>query len=75
MMKGTRVQIPAYADRWMMGDRHGVIDKVTRHRIGENWQHLPRGYLVGDIIEVAHVKLDKSGRTVAYYLENCEVVS
>jgi len=25
----TRVQIPAYTDRWMMGDRYGVVVRVT----------------------------------------------
>ena len=31
-----RVQIPAYTDRWMMGDRYGEIVKiVTKTRPGE----------------------------------------
>ena len=25
-----RVQIPAYTDRWMMGDRYGEVVKVTK---------------------------------------------
>ena len=27
-----RVQIPAYTDRWMMGDRYGDLIKVTGAR-------------------------------------------
>ena len=25
-----RVQIPAYTDRWMMGDRYGVVTRVAK---------------------------------------------
>ena len=60
-----RVQIPAYTDRWMMGDRYGVIVKVTKSRTPGTR---------GD--EIAHVKLDKSGKTVRVILDDCiEVVS
>ena len=72
-----RVQIPAYTDRWMMGDRYGEIVKVTHHRpanavraailSGERWPKAAR--------EVAHVKLDKSGKTVRVILSDCTVVS
>ena len=51
-----RVQIPAYTDRWMMGDRYGVIVKITKKK--------------GDV-EVAYVKLDKSGKTVRVVLSDC----
>ncbi len=43
-----RVQIPAYTDRWMMGDRYGDLIKTTVSK-----RH---GF------EIAHVKLDKSGK-------------
>jgi hypothetical protein len=60
----TRVQIPAYTDRWMMGDRYGEIVKVTRtHQIGDGWS-----------CEVAHVKLDKSGKTMRFILSDCTEV-
>ena len=66
-----RVQIPAYTDRWMMGDRYGDVVKVTKAR--KNRQ------VAGDTgyaqREVAHVKLDKSGKTVRFLLDDCEVVS
>lgn len=29
-MTATRVQIPAYTDRWMMGDRFGELVKTTK---------------------------------------------
>ena len=61
-----RVQIPAYTDRWMMGDRFGEIVKVT-NRADLSWTR-------DDDREVAHVKLDKSGKTVRVILADCEVV-
>jgi len=51
-----RVQIPAYTDRWMMGDRYGVIVRITQDRYGK---------------EIAHVRLDKSGFTVRVVLIDC----
>jgi hypothetical protein len=61
-----RVQIPAaYADRWMMGDRYGEIVKVVRNRAkarGEEGR------------EIAHVKLDKSGKTFTFWLDECSLV-
>ncbi len=54
-----RVQIPVYTDRWMMGDRYGDLLKITRAKSGE---------------EVAHVKLDKSGKIVRVILADCEVI-
>jgi len=72
-----RVQIPAYPDRWMMGDRYGAVVRVSLQRpkhavraailTGDRWPVAPR--------EIAHVKLDKSGKTVAVILADCEVVS
>ena len=59
----TRVQIPAYTDRWMMGDRYGEIVKVTKSK------------LIGAKHEIAHVKLDKSGKTMRVILDDCTVVS
>lgn len=60
-----RVQIPAYTDRWMMGDRYGEIVKVTRGKVKDRW---------GDLPEIAHVKLDKSGKIVRVILNDCEVL-
>jgi len=60
-----RVQIPAYTDRWMMGDRFGEVVKITRRNIRETRD---------DDREVAHVKLDKSGKTVRVILDDCTVV-
>ena len=59
----TRVQIPAYADRWMKGDRYGEVIKVTKHQALDGYKY-----------EIAHVKLDKSGKTVRMILADCEVV-
>jgi hypothetical protein len=74
----TRVQIPAYTDRWMMGDRFGevVSIKMARPKNGRtllltNGRNQLR---LGDI-EIASVKLDKSGKIVRVVLADCEVVS
>ncbi|MER9652502.1 hypothetical protein NKJ26_03155 [Mesorhizobium sp. M0152] len=53
----TRLQIPAYTDRWMMGDRYGSLDKVTKRK--------------SDGEEIAHVTLEKSGNTVRVILADC----
>ncbi len=55
----TRVQIPAYTDRWMMGDRYGEVIRITRSP---------------DSREVACVKLDKSGKVVRVLLNDCTEV-
>jgi hypothetical protein len=58
-----RVQIPAYTDRWMMGDRYGEVVKITRGKVLKNrW---------GDPEEIAHVKLDKSSKIVRVILSDC----
>jgi hypothetical protein len=47
----------------MMGDRYGEVTKVTRGKVFKNrW---------GDPEEIAHVKLDKSGKTVRVILADC----
>ena len=63
----TRVQIPAYTDRWMMGDRYGVVVKVTHRQLEPRapW-HRP--------VEIAHVKLDKSGKTMKFVYADCTEV-
>ena len=56
-----RVQIPAYTDRWMMGDRYGeVILERQERRTPRRWLYL--------------VKLDKSGKTVRVIAADCTVV-
>jgi len=63
--KPMRVQIPAYTDRWMRGDMYGEIVEVTTSKVLKNrW---------GDPQELAHVKLDKSGKTVRVILDDCTV--
>jgi hypothetical protein len=52
----TRVQIPAYTDRWMMGDCYGTIVKVTTSLNG---------------VHIAHVRLDKSGKVIKCVSEDC----
>ncbi len=63
----TRVQIPAYADHWMRGDRYGEIVKIVRQRIPG-----PSGRDAGR--EIAHVKLDISGKITSVYLSDCTEV-
>ena len=62
-MAEERVQIPAYTDRWMMGDRYGTLVKVATRRY---WQGSEQP------IEVAYVRLDKSGKTFCVPLDDCK---
>lgn len=69
-----RVQIPAYTDRWMMGDRYGAVVKVAKRR-----KNFPAGASVsadnrGTYIEIAYVQLDKSGKTVRVVYSDCTPV-
>lgn len=66
-----RVQIPAYTDRWMMGDRYGTVIRTHVRKPGVRAQLL-RG---PGAREVALVQLDKSGKRVRVYLDDCTVVS
>ena len=70
-----RVQIPAYTDRWMMGDQYGVLVKVTRQRarLGVRAALLTKDRFEANR-EIAHVKLDKSGKTVRVILTDCTFV-
>jgi len=67
-----RVQIPAYTDRWMMGDRYGEVVKVTTRR--EKYVGVPSKRPTRDTYEIATVLLDKSGKTVRVILDDCVVV-
>lgn len=67
----TRVQIPAYTDRWMMGDRYGEVVKVVRRGIDKKRGAVVMGY---EQVEIAHVKLDKSGKTMKFLLADCTEV-
>lgn len=75
-MNNQRVQIPVHTDRWMMGDRFGELVKVTKAR-GKTRDRIiasdPRRYWGCDI-EFAHVKLDKSGKTMRFILSDCEII-
>jgi hypothetical protein len=68
---GKRVQVPAWTDTWMMGDRYGTIVEITE---------LP-GRLVGTprvpferARTIARVRLDKSGRTKKFRAMDLEEV-
>ena len=54
MIPGTRVQIPAFYDRWMMGDRFGEVIRVYKARVGT---------------EMAKVKMDVSGKVCQFPLD------
>jgi hypothetical protein len=60
-----RVQIPAYTDRWMMGDRYGEVVKGIKTSVPINDERR----------DVAIVKLDKSGKLTRVLLDDCTVVS
>ena len=53
---GQRVELPVHADRWMMGDRFGVITHLKTFSATKE--------------EHATVKLDKSGRSFIYRAED-----
>jgi hypothetical protein len=57
-----RVQIPAYTDRWMMGDRYGEVVKVDEIASANTGKTIIR------------VKLDKSGKTVKVVSDDCTPV-
>jgi len=73
--KSMRVQIPAYTDRWMMGDRYGVVvttgpaSIATRAKLHAEGRHRYAGDL-----EIAVVKLDKSRKTIRVVLADCTEV-
>lgn len=60
-----RVQIPAYTDRWMMGDRYGeaVASRLVKRTADADYPQ-----------EQLRVKLDKSGRTVIVIADDCTPV-
>lgn len=60
MTNQIRVQIPAYTDRWMMGDRYGVVVATN-----------PRNPKFGTPCLLHTVKLDKSGKTVRVIADDC----
>ena len=62
-----RVQIPAYTDRWMMGDRYG---EVVSTYIEKPRQTAPDN----EPREIARVKLDISGKTMRVVLTDCTPV-
>ncbi len=66
-----RVQIPAYEDRWMMGDRYGDVVKVVK---GRKSTLTALGQEAYDREAVAHVRLDKSGKTIRVILDDCTVI-
>ena len=74
----TRLQIPAYTDRWMMGDRFGEIVKVTNGKRNAATLGTRAALLTNDRyngkVKIAHVKLDKSGKTVRVILNDCTEV-
>ena len=53
-----RVQVPAYTDAWMMGDRFGNVVKVTKAKNGD---------------EIAHVLMDVSNKVKRFRLLDCNV--
>ena len=69
-----RVQIPAYTDRWMMGDRYGTVTR-TYFKKGEGRRVAPNTVVVGPSFEIACVKLDISGKIVRVLFDDCTVVS
>lgn len=55
-----RVQIPAYTDRWMRGDRFGRVIGHNETRKG--------GYAKGELVKV---RLEISGKTMWFIADDC----
>jgi hypothetical protein len=51
---GMRVEMPAYSDQWMQGDRYGEIVSTFKSR---------------KLASYVLVKLDKSGRSVRVHMD------
>ena len=62
-----RVRVPEYTGRWIEDDQYGEVVRVTKSKK----RMLPTGY---NVQEYAHVKLDKSGKTVRVLLDDCTEV-
>ena len=60
-----RVQIPAYTDHWMMGDRYGEVigQRIVSSASGDQFA------------TVYAIKLDKSGKTVRVVADDCTEVT
>ena len=70
-----RVQIPAYTDRWMQGDRYGYVLRTSHARPANSVRAaLLTSRRFDANREIAHVKLDKSGKTVRVIFADCTVV-
>ena len=63
----TRVQIPAYTDLWMRGDRYGDVVKVVNKKVDLGGGN-------SAIREIAHVKMDITGKTVRVIYSDCTEV-
>jgi len=62
-----RVEIPAYTDRWMMGDRYGEVVRQSVKVVNVGRDHF-------EARAVYAVKLDKSGKRVRVIAEDCREV-
>jgi hypothetical protein len=73
----TRVQIPAYMDWWMKGDRFGEIVKTSKTKSIWRFGVTPSSKALAathQAQEIAHVKLDISGKTIRVLLDDCKVL-
>jgi hypothetical protein len=58
-----RVQVPAYSDAWMQGDRYGEVIAESRAR--------PPADEIDNARYVYRVKLDKSGKLRVFIADDC----
>jgi hypothetical protein len=71
----VRVQIPAYTDAWMRGDRYGEVVKVTKGKTFPLTDGSRRDTAEPAVErEIAHVLLDKSGKILKFLLIDCTEV-
>jgi len=67
----VRVQIPAYTDHWMRGDRYGEVLRVRKSAVHDHTRGRPDLMVLR---EIATVLLDKSRKTTRVILDDCQEV-
>ena len=58
-LTGKRVEYPSHTDTWMRGDRYGLVE---------------RDDTVGEGRQIIHVRMDRSGKLMSAYAQDCRIV-
>ena len=67
-----RVRIPAYSPLYQQGDQTGELVKTTRQKATGLGRMLTSN--ASGMLDIAHVRLDKSGKTISFLLDDCELL-